>query len=226
MSPGGPSPHPSNISPADGSLHTAPDAGMLSLLDFTFSDDSMADDTQTQTVAENAYPAVDVTFHDSPSLDEFLTIDGLLAYDDAIPIPQQRSLAEVHVAPYETLDTATQSWCGWMRRGMSLSSVTQSPTVQSLSQDAASRPKVERPVAHHNASLLIQSLRAFPEMMLQRETFPWFIHQQSQILTNNSTSAPLPQALSDCMSIAQMFTLRTSETTPFFWRTIKSQYRR
>ena len=69
-------------------------------------------------------------------------------------------------------------------------------------------------------------------MMLRRETFPWYIHQQSQILFNSVDSsnptlaAPLPEALSDCMSIAQMFTLRTPETKPFFWRTVTAQYHR
>ena len=62
-------------------------------------------------------------------------------------------------------------------------------------------------------------------MMLRRETFPWFIHPQSQLLSEPARTA-LPEALSTCMSIAQMFALRTSETMRFLWRAIKTEYRR
>lgn len=144
---------PSNISPTNGSSHT--DDGILSNLDFTFTNDFMTDDMETQIVGENAYPTVEVAL-DTPSLDEFLMTDGLLAYDDDVP-RQRRCSVEVNIAPYHTLDMATQSWCGWMRRGMSLSAVTQSAIVPSHSLDATSR-QIERPVGNLHANLLIQSL--------------------------------------------------------------------
>jgi hypothetical protein len=68
-------------------------------------------------------------------------------------------------------------------------------------------------------------LRSFPTMMLRRETFPWFIHPHSQLLSK-STGAPLPEALSNCMSIAQMFASRTSETKYFLRQTIRAEHRR
>ncbi|KAF2099004.1 hypothetical protein NA57DRAFT_76240 [Rhizodiscina lignyota] len=85
--------------------------------------------------------------------------------------------------------------------------------------------QTERPHAQHNADLIIQSLRSFPTMMLRRETFPWFIHPHSHLLSK-SEGAALPEALSTCMGIAQMFASRTSETKPFLWSTIKAEYRR
>lgn len=198
------------------------DEGLESQLEATFANDITTYDTRLETSHGTGYTPVDMTSQ-IPSLDEFLMIDGLLAFDDILSL-QCQSLPEVPVAPYESLDLQTQTWCGWMRRGISMSSVTENTILHSKSSHA-SFIQIERPFAHHNADLGIQSLRAFPAMMLRRETFPWFIHQQSQILSNPAT-ADLPEALSNCMSIAQMFALRTSETTPVLWRTIKVEYRR
>jgi hypothetical protein len=198
------------------------DDGVLSNVDFTFTDDLAGNDAQIQSVSDNGYPLVDLTSQ-GPSLNEFLTLDGLLAFEDTIP-GQHQSLTEVSMAPYEKLDYQSQSWCGWMRRGVSLSVVAENTMVQSNLSYAAIL-QIERPFAQHNADLVIQSLRSFPAMMLRRETFPWYIHQHSQILSKPTTAA-LPEALSNCMSIAQMFALRTSETKPFLWRTIRAEYRR
>ena len=110
-----------------------------------------------------------------------------------------------------------------MRRGVALSGLTETTLLPSrLNHAAICQP--ERPFAHHNANLIVQSLRAFPAMMLRRETFPWYIHQQCQMLAVSSPAA-LPEALSTCMSIAQMFALRTPETKPILWQTIRAQYR-
>ena len=208
----------SSTSHANEALHA--DDGVN--VDFTFTDDLAANDAQIRSVSGNGYPSFDLTSQ-RPSLNEFLTLDGLLAFEDTFP-GQHQSSTEVSMAPYEKLDYQSQSWCGWMRRGVSLSMVTENIMVQSNSNDAAIL-RMERPLAQHNADLVIQSLRSFPAMMLRRETFPWYVHQHSQILSKPNTAA-LPEALSNCMSIAQMFALRTSETNPFLWRTIRAEYRR
>ncbi|EXJ79568.1 hypothetical protein A1O3_07847 [Capronia epimyces CBS 606.96] len=84
---------------------------------------------------------------------------------------------------------------------------------------------MEQPHAQHNADLIIQSLRSIPAMMIRRETFPWFIHPQTQLLLKGSRGA-LPEALATCMSLAQMFASRTPETSRFLWRSIKIECRR
>lgn len=210
----------SSTSHANEALHA--DDGVLSNVDLTFTDDLAGNSAQIQSVSENGYPSVDLTSQ-RPSLNEFLALDGLLAFENTVP-GQHQSLTDVQVAPYEELDYQSQTWCGWMRRGVSLSVVTENTMVQSNSS-YASILQMERPLVQHNADLVIQSLRSFPALMLRRETFPWYIHQHSQLLSKPTTAA-LPEALSNCMSIAQMFALRTSETKPFLWRIIRAEYRR
>lgn len=190
-----------------------------STVDIDNTNDASADDVQPQTIGGNGL----LLTSRSPALDEFLNIDGLLAGDETGPM-QPPMLPEVAVAPYEVLDFQSQSWCGWMRRGVALSGLTENTLLQSNVNPAATL-QPERPIALYNANLVIQSLRSFPAMMLRRETFPWFIHRQSQLLSMSSPTA-LPEALSDCMSIAQMFALRTPETRPFIWQAIRTQYMR
>ncbi|KAI1622291.1 hypothetical protein EDD37DRAFT_468242 [Exophiala viscosa] len=209
----------SRSSPAQSSYF---DSYTWSTLDFTFTNDATASDSQPGSTGGDDPPSIN-SITQRPDLDEFLTIDGLLAFDETIPI-QQSDVTEVAIAPYETLDIQSQSWCGWMRRGVALLGLTENTLLPSrLNHAAICQP--ERPFAHHNANLVVQSIRAFPAMMLRRETFPWYIHQQSQMFSLSSPAA-LPEALSTCMSIAQMFALRTPETKPVLWKTVRAQYRR
>ena len=191
--------------------------------DYAFADDLTVDVAQTGFFVGNGYPSVDLGMQKS-SLNESLTLDGLLPFDDYTTSGQHQCLADVSVAPYDKLDQKSGSWCGWMRRGVSLSVVTENPTVKPNSNLLAIL-QMERPHAQHNADIVIQSLRSFPTMMLRRETFPWFIHPLSQLLSK-PTRAALPEALSTCMSIAQMFASRTSETRHLLCRAIRGEYRR
>jgi hypothetical protein len=74
-------------------------------------------------------------------------------------------------------------------------------------------------VVRHSRHLVVQALRAYPLMMLRRETLPPFIHGY----WNTPIIPALPQTLSNCMSIAQMYAFRTDETKPFLWRTIRAE---
>ena len=74
-------------------------------------------------------------------------------------------------------------------------------------------------VVQHNTHLMVQALRAYPLMMLRRETLPPFIHPH----WHRQSSPALPDPLSNCMSIAQMYAFRSEETKPFLWRTIKAE---
>ncbi|KIV78005.1 hypothetical protein PV11_09773 [Exophiala sideris] len=210
----------SRSSPTHSSFHL--DDSTWSTLDLTFTNDTTTGDFQPRFTSGDGSLSFD-TAPQRPALDEFLAIDGLLAFDETVPT-QQPNLTEVTIAPYESLDVQSQSWCGWMRRGVALLGLTENTLLPSK-QNHAAICQPERPFAHYNANLVIQALRSFPAMMLRRETFPWYIHQQSQMLSVSSPAA-LPEALSNCMSIAQMFALRTPETKPFLWQTIRAQYRR
>ncbi|KAM0221331.1 hypothetical protein ACHAQD_005234 [Fusarium lateritium] len=67
--------------------------------------------------------------------------------------------------------------------------------------------------------VIMQMLYAYPQMMLRRQTFPPFIHPHWH-------EERLPETLSNCMSIAQLFAARTPETEPFLWRTISTEEER
>ncbi|KAB5527931.1 hypothetical protein GE09DRAFT_975301 [Coniochaeta sp. 2T2.1] len=75
------------------------------------------------------------------------------------------------------------------------------------------------PVVQHSTRLIIQGLRAYPMMMLRRETLPPFIHPYWHI----RHMPALPESLSTCMSIAHMYAFRSEETKPFLWRTIQAE---
>lgn len=69
------------------------------------------------------------------------------------------------------------------------------------------------------SDLTIYMLKSFPRMMLRRHTFPPFIHPYWHW-------SNLPEKLASCMSIAQLFEARTTETRPFLWRVIDAEEQR
>lgn len=68
----------------------------------------------------------------------------------------------------------------------------------------------------HASRLIMQMIYAYPQMMLRRQTFPPFIHPRWH-------QKHLPEALGNCMSIAQLFAARTPETGPFLWKMIDAE---
>jgi hypothetical protein len=74
-------------------------------------------------------------------------------------------------------------------------------------------------VVQHTTRLGVQAMRAYPMMMLRRETLPPFIHPH----WHRQSTPALPEPLSNCMSIAQMYAFRSEETKPFIWRTVKAE---
>lgn len=85
------------------------------------------------------------------------------------------------------------------------------PTLQLMRSSSA--------VVQYSTRLIIQGLRAYPMMVLRRETMPPFIHPH----WHRQIAPSLPEPLSSCMSIAQMYAFRTEETKPFLWRTIQAE---
>jgi hypothetical protein len=69
---------------------------------------------------------------------------------------------------------------------------------------------------------IIRGIRAYPLMMLQKETFPPFIHLHSISSQERIETGP-GQILARCMSIAHMYALRTTETKHILWEAISDQ---
>jgi hypothetical protein len=63
-------------------------------------------------------------------------------------------------------------------------------------------------------------LRSYPDMMLQRTTFPPFIHHRFHGM---GAERRLPRALANAMSIAQMFQQRSPENKNFIWQSIRTE---
>lgn len=80
------------------------------------------------------------------------------------------------------------------------------------------------PVSQFTATLVMQMLRAFPQMMLRRETLPSFIHGH-WYRPSGVTELSLPEPLVNCMGIAQIFASQNLESKPFLWRTVQMEQR-
>ena len=209
--------HLSSTSLTNGALHV--DDGILPNGDFTFEDDMAGNDDELQFVSGNDNPSIDLSMQNS-SLEG---LDGIFAFDDYTSVQRQR-VADVSEAPYGKLDQNSGSWCDWMCRRVSLSVVTSS-SIENSNSNPLAILQMERPHAQHSADIIIQALRSLPTMMIRRETFPWFIHRLSNLLSKPTKDA-LPEALSACMGIAQMFASRTPETKHLLSRAIRVEYRR
>lgn len=117
---------------------------------------------------------------------------------------------------------AQEPWSAWTTSV----SLHPAPTVSNLIQ-RFSLPRVECLVplrasgaaAQHSTQFLIRALRAYPLMMLRRETLPPFIHPH----WCRQGTPSLPEPISNCMSIAHMYASRSEETRSFLWRTVKAE---
>ena len=73
-----------------------------------------------------------------------------------------------------------------------------------------------RPAGNQAARLIASIISAFPQMMLRRQTFPPFIHSFWHRIH-------LPDTLSNCMAIAHLFSIGSSETQRLLWRTVDQE---
>jgi hypothetical protein len=87
------------------------------------------------------------------------------------------------------------------------------------------RRKLINPHVQTHATLIIQILSSFPAMMLRKETFPPFIHPRS-FSSVPGKEYEMPEALVNCMSIAQLFKTRTKENSRFLWKSIRMEHER
>lgn len=161
----------------------------------------------------------------SPSFSELFTFDEPFESNNYALGPVE-SATDSYRAQVEKMCLDTD-WCSWARHCISLDVVTGTSRVKAKpTLDLVNHSSCERYHAQRSADLIIQSWRAFPIMMLRRETFPWFIHPRSQLPPYSSAEAiALPPAISKCMGIAQMFVSRTPDTKQFLWQIIEAEYK-
>jgi hypothetical protein len=82
-----------------------------------------------------------------------------------------------------------------------------------------------KPVSRHASQFITRILGSYPKMMLRRTRLPPFIHPFSY-QQSDTANPSLPEPLAICMSIAHMFAARTSESSKFLWRTIRTEQQR
>jgi hypothetical protein len=75
------------------------------------------------------------------------------------------------------------------------------------------------------ATMIIDMIYAYPHMMTRRETLPPFIHAYYPISDDSELQKDLPKHITNCMAIFQLFAVRTSDTHPFIWSTIRAEMR-
>lgn len=147
--------------------------------------------------------------HDIQLFDDFLAHESFsIDTPNTFHFPDPISDLHVHADERETFDV--------------------SETVMSLTGERA-RLKTEQfmyltrlgetdPIIGHDACLVIDALCAIPAQMTRRETFPCFIHPH--------WGRKLPESLTICMHLAQMYTSRSMEIRPFIWRSILAEQTR
>lgn len=83
---------------------------------------------------------------------------------------------------------------------------------------------ISDPVSKFTASIVMQMLCAFPQMMLRRETFPPFVHGH-WYCPSGATASALPKPLVNCMGLSQVFASHNPDTRSFLWRTVREEQR-
>jgi hypothetical protein len=150
-------------------------------------------------------------------------IEGSLNWNDYMIPEFTGDTLKPYFKPHKDLT----EWCAWTRHGLSLAVVADHESSKQITCLRMKAYRKERPLAQHSANIVIRALRTFPTMMLRKETFPWFIHQQSHLLNPPSNEdRNLPEALSTCMGIAQIYASGSTETKSFAWRTMRAHCQR
>jgi hypothetical protein len=83
--------------------------------------------------------------------------------------------------------------------------------------------KMGDPIAQHSAAMILQSFRSFPRMMLQRETFPGYIHPHWNEFSGGCLNLIHQEPLANCMRIAEIFTSKSHEDKSSMWSMIRAE---
>jgi hypothetical protein len=125
----------------------------------------------------------------------------------------------------ENLSLTKLPWSTWATRDGYFSVLSGSTCLtERADSDFLARLPISDPVSHFSATMVMQMLRSFPQMMIRRETLPSFIHGH-WYRPSSDTELSLPEPLVNCMGIAQIFASHNPESKPFLWRTVKMEQR-
>jgi hypothetical protein len=80
------------------------------------------------------------------------------------------------------------------------------------------------PVASANAQFLLQTLRTYPRMMLRKDTYPPLVHAYSH--NDQHANSSIEDPLSVCINIIQLFYSKSTQSSPFVWRSIRFEQER
>lgn len=143
-----------------------------------------------------------------------------LQINHSISVLPQASTAPA-MAPLEALSSVEETL---PNKFDFLSKIRASPAKTALETSGFLTPlQMSSSAAQCNANYILQMLRPFPQLVVQKSSFPPFIHPFSYNRPTDSQTSIIQEPLANFMGIAQMFVPRTQENSPFVWKTIHNE---
>jgi hypothetical protein len=105
------------------------------------------------------------------------------------------------------------------------SRISPSPSLKIDISDHFTKNNVKTGIQKTYATMIIDMIYAYPRMMIRRETLPSFMHTYSSVVDTEDDQNRLPEHLTNCMGIAQLFAVRSDDTRSFVWATIRAEIR-
>lgn len=200
-------------SPDATNTNSTPSTESTALAGSSFTPDTSSDDLSVD-FCTNVF---DSSFQDNMALDlYFLNTNFPLSPSPALDTVPFESSGAFFDSPYLKLRYLTS-----LHHSASRSSTLtcrKSPFVQTSRN---SGPQLGR-------GFLLQTIRCYPNMMLEGCSSPHFIHQ-SALARSDHTGAPTSnvlESLAVCQSIVQMHSTKIPQTSAFLWRTMASEITR
>jgi hypothetical protein len=100
-----------------------------------------------------------------------------------------------------------------------------SPPTEIVTSRHFAKNSVKTSIQQTCATMIIDMVHAYPRMMTRRETLPPFMHTYSFADDADDNQDKLPEQLTNCMGIAQLFAVRSNDTRSFVWATIRAEMR-
>ncbi|KAK3312963.1 hypothetical protein B0H66DRAFT_569290 [Apodospora peruviana] len=152
--------------------------------------------------------------------------------DPTVPDMCDPSFYSVTAPVRNKIDIDMSSWFSspgytnpWQLQQQLTPTFTTTPTPMDAPGQAAvlSLHRNQDPTVRFCALTIIRGIRAYPLMMLQKDTFPPFVHAPSLLASKTSETSGPGRIIARCMSIAHMYALRTPETSNFLWEAVHDQ---
>lgn len=109
--------------------------------------------------------------------------------------------------------------------GITPAATETSPSSEIITSGHFTKNAIKTGIQQICATMIIDMFYAYPRMMTRRETLPPFMHAFSPANDTDDGHNRLPEHLTNCMGIAQLFAARTDDTCSFVWATIRAEIR-